>query len=67
MNQIKTILKNQGRSQRWLAVKLNKSYSTITKYCNNVSQPKEKMMVRIASLLELDVEELFSSGSDTEN
>ena len=38
MNRIKEILKQQGRSQTWLAEQIGKSYNVVTNYCNNHSQ-----------------------------
>lgn len=39
MNRIKKILKEQGRTQTWLAKKIGKSYVVVTNYCNNIPVP----------------------------
>lgn len=39
MNRIKEVLKEQGRTQTWLAEQTGKSYVVVTNYCNNNTQP----------------------------
>jgi hypothetical protein len=34
MNRIKEILKEQGRTQTWLAEQIDKSYVIVTNYCS---------------------------------
>jgi transcriptional regulator with XRE-family HTH domain len=55
MNNIKKVLKEQGRSQRWLVKKIGMSYSSIGNYCNNVTQPSGGTLRVIASAMEIDV------------
>ncbi len=59
MNRIKNILKEQGRSQMWLAKNIGKSYPIVTNYCNNKSQPSIKLLYQIAELIDVDVRELL--------
>ena len=59
MNKIKEILNAQGRTQTWLAEKVNKSYVTVTNYCNNNTQPSIEVLRKIASALDVDVRELL--------
>ncbi len=61
MNRIKEVLKEQGRSQTWLAEKINKSYVVVTNYCNNNAQPSIEVLRKIAVVLDVDVRELLSS------
>lgn len=61
MNRIKIILKDQGRSQRWLAHKLNKSFVNVSNYCNNKVQPPLDVLNEIAKLLDVDIRELLNS------
>jgi len=61
MNTIKKILKNQGRSQTWLAETIGKSYVSVTNYCNNNSQPSIQVLFDIAKVLDVDVRELLIS------
>lgn len=59
MNRIKELLKEQGRSQAWLAEKIAKSYVIVTNYCNNNNQPSIKVLRQIAIALDVDVRELL--------
>ncbi|MGW8122715.1 helix-turn-helix domain-containing protein [Roseivirga echinicomitans] len=61
MNKIKPILREQGRSQAWLAEKINKSYVVTTNYVNNKTQPSIPILFKIAKALEVDVRELLVS------
>lgn len=62
MNRIKEILKEQGRSQTWLAEQLGKSYVMVTNYCNNKAQPRIEVLNQIANLLDVDVRTLLESN-----
>ena len=54
-NRIKEILKEQGRTQTWLAEKIDKSYVVVTNYCNNNAQPSIEILRKIAEVLDVDV------------
>ncbi|HXC06381.1 MAG TPA: helix-turn-helix transcriptional regulator [Bacteroidia bacterium] len=66
MNLIKTILKDQGRSQVWLAKKVGKSFVVIGNYCNNKTQPSLKTLKLIAGALEVDITALLTSTKEEE-
>lgn len=59
MNRIKEVLKEQGRTQTWLAEKIDKSYVIVTNYCNNNAQPSIEVLRKIADVLDVDVRELL--------
>ena len=59
MNRIKEVLKEQGRTQTWLAEQIGKSYVVVTNYCNNNAQPSIPVLRRIAEVLDVDVRELL--------
>jgi putative transcriptional regulator len=61
MNRIKDVLKEQGRTQTWLADQIDKSYVVVTNYCNNNSQPSIPVLRAIAKVLDVDVKELLVS------
>jgi putative transcriptional regulator len=61
MNRIKEVLKEQGRTQTWLAEKIGKSYVVVTNYCNNNAQPSVEVLRKIAEVLDVDVRELLVS------
>lgn len=61
MNRIKEILKEQGRTQTWLAKKIGKSYVVVTNYCNNNTQPSIQVLTEISKVLDVDIRELLVS------
>jgi len=64
MNRIKEVLQQQGRTQTWLAEKIEKSYVVVTNYCNNNSQPSVPVLRKIAKVLDVDVRELLISTKE---
>ena len=62
MKSILELLKNQGRSQRWLAYKLGKSYNMVNAYVQNRQQPRVEILCEIVELLSLDVKDLLVSN-----
>ena len=59
MNRIKQVLKDQGRTQTWLAERIDKSYVIVTNYCNNNAQPSIEVLRKIAAVLDVDVRVLL--------
>ena len=51
LNRIKTVLVDQGRTNKWLAEQLRKDPATVSKWCTNTSQPSLEVMMSIAKLL----------------
>jgi transcriptional regulator with XRE-family HTH domain len=64
LNRIKEVLKEQGRTQTWLADKIGKSYVVVTNYCNNKSQPSIPVLIKIAMAMDVDVRELLERTKD---
>ena len=62
MNCIKEVLENQGRSQRWLADKLGKSYNMVNSYVQNRQQPRIEILYEVAELLSVDIKDLLVSN-----
>lgn len=59
LNNIKNVLSEKGVMSKWLAKQLQKDPATVSKWCNNHSQPDLYTVVRIANLLDVDVHELI--------
>jgi repressor LexA len=59
MNKIKIVLEQKGVKQKWLAEKLGKSFNMINSYAQNRSQPSIETLYKIASILEVGVDELL--------
>lgn len=67
MNRIKEVLENQGRSQKWLATKLGKSYNMVNAYVQNRQQPRLEILYEIAEILDVDPRELLSNHKIEKN
>ena len=61
INRLKAVLADQGKTNKWLAEKLNKNETTISRWCTNETQPSMDTFVAIANLLGVDVRELINS------
>lgn len=61
INRLKAALAEQGKTNKWLAEKLNKNETTISRWCTNEVQPSMDTFVEIANLLNVDVKELINS------
>lgn len=60
-NRIKVVLVEAGKSSKWLAEKLGKNESTVSRWCTNNVQPPVGTLSKIAGLLNVDIRELLSS------
>ena len=60
INRLKLVLVEKKKTGKWLAEQLGKNLSTISKWCSNVSQPDLATLVKVANLLEVDVQELIN-------
>jgi transcriptional regulator with XRE-family HTH domain len=60
LNCIKDVLKEQGRTQVWLAQKLGREYVTVTRWVNNTNQPSLQMLFDIAHALQVSVKDLIN-------
>lgn len=60
-NRIKVILVEKGNTSKWLAEKLGKNESTVSRWCTNNIQPPVGTLSDIAKLLNVDIRELLSS------
>lgn len=58
LNRIKVMLAEKKKSNKWLAGQLGKDQGTVSKWCTNTCQPDLKTLIRIAELLEVDLNEL---------
>jgi putative transcriptional regulator len=61
INRLKAVLAEQGKTNKWLAEKLDKNETTISRWCTNEVQPSMDTFVDIAKLLNVDVKELINS------
>ena len=62
INRIKIVLVEQNRTGKWLAEQLGKNEATVSRWCSNSSQPSLEMLVKIASILNVDPRQLINGG-----
>ena len=62
INRLKLVLVEKKRTGKWLAEQLGKNPSTVSKWCSNVAQPDLATLVKIATLLEVGVQDLVISA-----
>lgn len=60
INRLKIVLVENKRTGKWLSEQLGKNPSTISKWCSNVAQPDLATLVKIADLLNVDVQDLIN-------
>lgn len=61
LNRIKIVLVEHKRTGKWLAEQLGVSVTTTSRWCSNSAQPDLSTLVKIASLLDVDVKDLIIS------
>lgn len=58
INRIKVMLVEKKRTNKWLAEQLGKDPATVSKWCTNTIQPSLDTLLRIAELLDIQIQEL---------
>ena len=64
INRLKVVLVEQGRTNKWLAEKLDKNTTTVSRWCTNEMQPSLETLTEIADVLRVDVRSLLISTLD---
>lgn len=59
LNRLKVVLADEKRTNKWLAEQLGKDPATVSNWCTNTCQLDLGNLMRIAQLLEVDVNELL--------
>lgn len=60
-NRIKIVIVEKGRTNNWLAERLEVTIGTVSKWCTNSVQPGIESLFAIAEALDVDVRELLIS------
>ena len=60
LNRIKVVLVEKDKTGKWLAEKLNVGTTTVSRWCQNITQPDIYTLDAIAKLLKVDVSELLN-------
>ena len=62
LNRLKVVLAEKKRTNKWLSEQLGKDKTTISKWCINTCQPDLENLMKMAKLLEVDVNELLRNA-----
>lgn len=62
LNRIKIVLVEKGKTSKWLAEKLNKDKSTVSRWCTNDIQPSLETLFEIAKVLEVSPKDLINDN-----
>lgn len=60
INRIKVVLVEKNLSSKWLAEKLKKNETTVSRWCTNDVQPSLTTLIAIADLIGVNVSELLN-------
>ena len=67
LNRLKVVLVEKGKTSRWLAEQLGKTEHTISRWCQNKTQPSIAQLNEIARLLMVDVRSLINPNQEEYN
>ena len=62
INRLRVVLAEKGLTNKWLAEKLKKNPTTISRWCNNDMQPSLETLLDIANVLGVDIKDLLWSS-----
>ena len=60
INRLKIVLAEENRTGKWLAEQLGKNEATVSRWCQNTSQPSLEMTAKIAAVLGIDAGRLIN-------
>lgn len=66
LNRIKSVLADKDKTNLWLAEKLSKNKSTVSKWCTNDQQPTIETLFDIAEALGVNACELLVKNQNSE-
>lgn len=59
INRIRVVLAEQDRTNKWLAERVGKSRTTVSRWCTNEMQPSLETLRDIAEALGVDIRQLL--------
>ncbi len=65
INRIRIVLAEKDRTNKWLAEKVGKNRTTVSRWCTNDMQPSLETLIDVALALDVDVRELIVSTKNT--
>lgn len=60
-NRIRVVLAEKDRTNKWLAEKVGKNRTSVSRWCTNDMQPSIETLAQIAEILDVDIRELLTS------
>lgn len=66
INQIRVVLAEQNKKNRWLAEQIGKSEITINRWVQNKSQPSLEQLLQVAKLLSISPKNLINDINNKE-
>ena len=60
INRIKVVLAEKKKTNKWLAEQLGCAPTTVSKWCTNACQPPMETYLRIARILNVELEKLLN-------
>lgn len=64
INRLKVVLVENGKTRKWLAEQVGKNEATVSRWCSNKMQPSLDMLVKIATLLNVNPRQLINGGNN---
>ncbi|MBL7882395.1 helix-turn-helix transcriptional regulator [Elizabethkingia miricola] len=62
INRLRVVLAEKGLTNKWLAEKVKKNPTTISRWCNNDMQPSLETLLDVATALQVDIKDLLWSS-----
>lgn len=59
INRLNVVLAEKKLTNKWLTEKLGKDQAMVSKWCTNTTQPSLEMLMKIAKVLEVEVNDLL--------
>ncbi|MFR9543108.1 MAG: helix-turn-helix transcriptional regulator [Rikenellaceae bacterium] len=60
INRIKEVLKSEGRTAKWLSEKIEVDVATMSRWCNNHTQPSVLALDKMAAVLGVSIRDLLN-------
>ena len=62
INRLRVVLAEKALTNKWLAEKMKKNPTTISRWCSNDMQPSLETLLEIANVLGVDIKDLLRSS-----
>lgn len=62
INRIKVVLVEKKRTNKWLSEQLGCTSTTVSKWCTNSCQPSKETFLRIAHILNVELDDLLNKS-----